>query len=335
MLVAAGTAAGTKAIDCMKIIDKTPLLDEKGDLGVTQRIQGMFQFGFNWPNELQAQKAIITFFDRQLEKGYTLIRNMPLGQSGIVVPMILLGPTGIHVIQIAHERGRYEIRGDTWNVASGEKYKPAPVNVVQQTIRMANAVQAFIERQGVKLPVSPEPVLIAGEPGLHIESVRPAIKTMMIDGIKSFVSGLATGKAVLSAEQIFDYTERILNPRLPKRESAATTAAITAPRNEWDQEPYLQGQEVSRARAIFDASEQAKPFNPADFDFEMLDEEPSMEVPTAGLQESSQARPLPESTKRSNRVLGMTRLQLAIITALALALLCILAGFGYIIFTTS
>src|ERR1700752_4119048 len=224
----------------MKIIDKTPLLDEKGELGFSQRIQGMFQFGFNWPNELQTQKAIITFFDRQLEKGYTLIRNMPLGQSGIIVPMILLGPAGIYVIQIASVRGRYEVRGDTWNVEAGEKYKPAPVNLVQQTMHMAHAVKVFIERQGVKLAASPEPVLIAGDPGLHIEPVRPAIKTMMIDGIKSFVSGLAIGKAVLSPEQVYDYTERIINPRPPKKESAASSAVITAPRAEWEQEPYPQ-----------------------------------------------------------------------------------------------
>lgn len=317
----------------MKIVDKTPLLDEKGDLGFVQRFQGMFQFGFNWPNELQAQKAIITFFDRQLDKGYTLIRNMPLGQSGILVPMILLGPTGIHVIQIAYLRGRYEIRGDTWNVASGEKFKPAPANLVQQTMRMANAVKVFIERQGVKLPASPEPVLIAGDPGLHIESVRPAIKTMMIDGIRSFVSGLATARPVMSAEQVFEFTERILNPRPPKRESAASSASITAPRAEWEQGPS--SQEVSRARAIFDASEEAKPFDPADFDFSMTDEEPYVEVGSAGSEESSPARPLQGSAARSNRILGMTPLQLAIIVGLALALLCILAGFGYIIFTRS
>ncbi|MCI0552356.1 MAG: hypothetical protein L0287_15500, partial [Anaerolineae bacterium] len=238
-----------------------------------------------------------------------------------------------HVIQIASVRGRYEIRGDTWNVASGEKYMPAPVNLVQQTMRMANAVQAFIERQGVKLPASPEAVLIAGDPGLHIESVRPAIKTMMIDGIKSFVSGLATGKAVLSPEQVFDFTERILNPRPPRNESAALSASITAPRNEWEQEPYPQ--EPSRARAIFNASDEAKPFDPADFDFEMTDDEPSMEAATAGSQELSPTRPLQEPAKRSNRILGMTPLQFVIIAALALALLCILAAFGYIIFTTS
>src|SRR5829696_252257 len=133
----------------MKIIDKTPLLNEKGDLGIVQRFQGMLQFGFNWPNELQAQKAIITFFDRQLEKGYTLIRNYTLGQSGIMVPIILLGPAGIYVIHITYLRGRYEVRGDTWNVESGEGYKPAPVNLIQRTIRMATAVKAFIERQGI------------------------------------------------------------------------------------------------------------------------------------------------------------------------------------------
>ena len=65
----------------MKIIDKTPLLNEKGELAVMQRVQGMLKYGFNWPTELEAQKAIITFFDRNLEKGYTLIRNITLGSS--------------------------------------------------------------------------------------------------------------------------------------------------------------------------------------------------------------------------------------------------------------
>src|SRR5215211_5949399 len=167
----------------MKIIDKTPLLDEKGELGMIQRVQGMLQFGFNWPKELAAQKAIITFFDRNLEKGYTLIRNYTLGQSGIMVPIILLGPTGIYLIHIAFERGRYEVKGEAWNVAAGEGYKPATVNLIQRTMRMANAVRAFLERQRVNVPVDVEPVLIAGDPGLHIESMQPAIRVLMIDGI--------------------------------------------------------------------------------------------------------------------------------------------------------
>jgi len=318
----------------MKIIDKTPLLNEKGDLGIVQRFQGMLQFGFNWPNELQAQKAIITFFDRQLEKGYTLIRNYTLGQSGIMVPIILLGPAGIYVIHITYLRGRYEARGEAWNEESGEGYKPAQVNLVQRTMRMAKALKAFIERQGMKVPVNIEPVLIAGDPGLHIESVRPAIRVMMIDGIKSFVANLASGAPVLSAEQVFEFTERILNPRQPKRESAARPPA-PASGIASEQEPSQQ--EVSRARAIFNASEEAKPFDPADFDFAMDDNEPSIEVMPSGpsLRESSPAQPLPRLKPRARRRFGMTPVQLAIIAALGLALLCILAGFAYYYFVLS
>src|SRR5512138_1967413 len=213
----------------MKIIDKTPLLNENGELGVLQRIQGILKFGFSWPNELQAQKAIVTFFDRQLEKGYTLIRNLTLGASGITVPLILLGPAGIYVIHVTYLRGRYEAKGNSWNEESGNTYKPAPVNLIQRTARMATAVKVFIERQGVKLPVEIEPVLIAGNPGLHIESVRPAIKVMMIDGIKSFAAGLATGRPVMSIDAVHDFADRLVDPRPPKKETKEAPAAPPTP----------------------------------------------------------------------------------------------------------
>ena len=310
----------------MKIIDKTPLLDENGELGILQRFQGMLQFGLNWPRELQAQKAIITYFDRQLEKGYTLIRNYTLGQSGIMVPIILLGPTGFYVIHISYERGRYEVKSDSWNVATGEVYKPAPVNLIQRTMRMARAVRAFIERQGTKVPVDVEPVLIAGDPGLHIDSVRPAIKVLMIDGIKSFVSNLATGRPVLSNEQVFELSERIVNPRPPRKESPAPLAASPAAGSP--------PQEVSRARAIFNASQDVKPFSPEDFDFAMADE-PEFEItpPASGALEASPApvAAQPSTMGRARRILGMTPGQLGIVAVLGLLFLCTVAVFVYLL----
>ena len=136
----------------MKIIDKTPLLDEKGNLGFTQQIQAVFRFGFNWAAELQAQKVVITFFDRNLEKGYTLIHNQTLGQSDIMIPIILLGPAGIFVINLIYLRGHYQAKGDSWNVQSGNQFKPAPVNLIHETARLARALQELIARQGVTLP---------------------------------------------------------------------------------------------------------------------------------------------------------------------------------------
>lgn len=310
----------------MKIIDKTPLVNEKGELGILQRVQGMLKFGFGWPSELEAQKAIITFFDRQLEKGYTLIRNMPLGASGIVVPIILLGPPGIYVIHVTYLRGRYEARANSWNEESGSGYKPASVNLIQVTTRMANAVRVFIERQGVKLPIEIEPVLIAANPGLHIDSVRPAIKVVMIDGVKSFVSNLSTSQPVLKSEAVHEFAERIINPRPPRKETAAAPASEQLASQAVKTQPP--GGEVSRARAIFNASEESKPFNPADFDFAMVEQEPAA---PAAVVEPSSVQPVPTPSRR--RFLGMTPLQSVIVAALAISLLCILAVFAYLIFS--
>ena len=323
----------------MKTIDKTPLLDEKGNLGFVQRVQGMLQFGFNWPNELQAQNAIIKFFERQLEKGYTLIHNMPLGESGIIIPIILLGPTGIYVIEVSSMKGRYEAKGDTWNVEAGNQYKPAPINLIQRTTRMARALQAYIERQGVKIPVTIEPVLIAGDPGLHIESVRPAIKVMMIDGIKAFVNGLVTGKPVLRADLVLDYTERILNPRVkrepiaPMPEPEPEPQAPAAWEQNWYEEPAQQQPEVSRARAIFDSSAEAKPFDPNNFDFALAEDDAAVQAAPPSKRESNPARPIQQNKPKQQLILGMTQFQLVVIAVLGLALICVIAGLIYVVTT--
>ena len=313
----------------MKIIDQTPLIDDKGNLGFAQRIQGMLRFGFNWANELQAQKAIVTFFDRNLEKGYTLVRNITLGQSEIMIPIILLGPAGIYVIHITYLRGRYEAKGDSWNVEAGNQYKPAPINLIQRTARMARALQVFIERQGVKLPAPIEPVLIAADPGLHIESLRPAIKVMMVDGIKSFVSTLAAARPVLNAPAVNDFVERIINPRPPKPDSVPKPAPAQDTPVAWEQDAQPN---VSRARAIFDASEEAKPFNPADFDFAMTDGGPDAQANPAVSQRGKAGSSSTGAKPNGGRILGMTPIQLVILAALGSCLICILiAGFGFII----
>jgi hypothetical protein len=198
---------------------------------------------------------------------------------------------------------------------------------------MANAVKAFIERQGIKLPIEIEPVLIGANPGLHIESTRPAIRVVMIDGVKSFVSSLASSPPVLKAEAVHEFTERIVNPRSPKK---ATASPSVEPRAAWQEEKTQPpaGAEVSRARAIFNAAEESKPFNPADFDFAMVDEASPQEGLTApaDLVESSPAQPLSGPTPQRKRFLGMTPLQSIIVAALAAAVLCILAIFAYLIF---
>jgi hypothetical protein len=310
----------------MKIIDKTPLLNEKGELGFTQRLQGIVKYGLDWPNELQAQKAIVNYFERQLEKGYTLIRNLTLGKSGITVPIILLGPSGIHVIHVAYLKGRYEARGEEWNVASGDGYKPAQDNLIHETLRMAKAVRAFIERQGVQVPVEIEPVLIGGDPGLHVEPVKPAIRVMMIDGVKSYVANLLTAQPVLRAESVYEFTERLINPHPPRKASAPAAASAQLEPAAVQMNPV-----AARAQAIFKASEQVQPFDPTNFDFAMVEDDLALEMPPspAGPAVSSTGEAAPTPKPRRQRFLGMEVWQLVVLGVLAFSLLCIAACFAY------
>ncbi len=320
----------------MKIIDQTPLVDEKGELGFSQRVQGMFQFGFNWPAELKAQQLIVNYFERNLEKGYTLIRNQALGQSGILIPMILVGSGGVFAINITYLRGRYEAKGDQWNMESGNQFKPARENLIQKTATMARALTSFIERQGVKLPVPVEPVLIAAEPGLYIESSQPAVKVVMSDGIRTFVTGLTSGAPTLRADSVLDLVDRITSPRPArvKPASAPSPAPAITPRPSQPPPPQPQpaAQNVSRARAIFNASDEVKPLNPNDFDFALAgDESAAREL----MQKSGEPASPSEKKRASRRILGMTFIQIIFLAALGIALICILAVFGYILFGMS
>jgi len=321
----------------MKITDKTPFVDAKGNLGFMERIQAMLQFGFNWPRELEAQSAIIKYFDRELGKNYNLIRNMTLGASGIVIPIILVGPTGIYVIEVTHLKGRYEAKGEAWNVEAGDSYKPAPVNLIHRTMRMARALQSFIERQGVRLHVGIEPILIAGDPGLHIESARPSIRVMMIDGIKAFVTMLTSGNPVLNTMQVNDFTDHILNPR-PKLDMSAPAPE---PLSEPDAEPRPASEESygfneqpapaepSRARAIFDAARDVQPYDPNDLGFAMDNEPDARDIPPVK-SELTPARPMRKTEPQQRLIMGMTTFQLAVVGGLAVMVICIAVALVYL-----
>ena len=50
----------------MKLIDQTPLQDEKGEIGIIQRVQGTLKYGLNWYPELEAQKLALSLLERGL-----------------------------------------------------------------------------------------------------------------------------------------------------------------------------------------------------------------------------------------------------------------------------
>lgn len=311
----------------MKIIDKTPFQSEQGEIDFYGRIQGTLKYGFNWYGEIQAQQAVIAQLERMLEKGFVLIRNFTLPNSEIVIPIILIGQGGVTVIHVTNVKGFFEAKGDQWNTVSSGRGVPANVNLLNRVVQYARALQVYFNRQKIQIPAPIEPVLIAANPGAHIESMRPVARVVMSDAIKQFANTLLQARPVWRLDNVHDVADRIVNPR-PPEQSALQPAQQGLPVQSLENPE----QPASRAKAIFDASEKASPFNPADFDFAFDDSEPPLSVPP-GLRETSPAQPLPKKTAaRKGVLLGMSRGQLALLAGMILVECCVILGFGTIIF---
>jgi hypothetical protein len=307
----------------MKIIDQTPLLNENGEIGFMQRVQGTLRYGFDWYPEMEAQKTVLAHLSRALGKGYTAIRNQTLGASGITIPIALVGPAGIYAAHVTSVGGTYQARGDSWGQVFGDNFKPASTNLLTRTQLLARALQAFIERQGVKLPQPVEPVILAANPGLHIESLQPITRIVLLDALERWAASLDSAAPNYTVETAHELADRIINPRPPKkvRQPVVDEDVPAQPEDEPD---------LSRAGAIFAAADDAEEFDPNELGF-AFEEDGNLEVPPE-LIESSPAVPLPPEGDAKKRILGMSTPQLALLGGMILVELCVLIGFGWLIF---
>jgi len=311
----------------MKIIDKTPFQNEKGEIGLWDRLQGTLKYGQSWYSDLEAQKVIIDQLNRLFEKGFVLIRNLTLPGSEIVEPIILIGAGGVYVIQVTHLRGQYEAKGDQWNkIDNSGRSQPAPINLMSRVTRLAKVLERYLQIQGINLSFHVEPFLIAADPGMHVETMRPTVRVVQSDAVKQFAASLIQAPPVLRYD-IYDLADRIVSPR-PKSESAQQSGNLpTAP------EPVpvpVPADPVARAHAIFNANEQAQPLNPSELGFALQDESAQQaQAFPENLREPNPAQPLPKpSVKRR----GMSPTQWAVLGLIVLVEFCILVGFALLIF---
>ena len=309
----------------MKIIDKTPFQTEKGEISTWDRLQGTLKYGPSWYPELTAQKNIITQLDRALEKGFVLIRNLTLPGSEIVEPIILIGQGGIYIIYVTHLRGSYQAKGDQWNLEDNNgRSKPAQPNLMSIVSRLAKALGRYLQIHGIELPIQVDPVLIAADPGLHVDSMRPAVRVVQSDAVKQFAASLLQSRPILTIEQVYDLADRIVTPR-PKSEPPLQVAAPPAA-PEAAPAPIADNP-AARAHAIFNASEQAQPLNPSDVSFALQDESAEKLQELRDSTTPAQSLPKPTAKKR-----GISTAQWAVLGFIVIVEFCILAGFGYLIF---
>lgn len=198
----------------MKALDFTPLRKPDGSFEPLDRIKLTMKFGPSWFAALEGQDHVVALLERNLDNGYTLLCNHTLPGTELMFPLILVGPAGVFVLTVLNERGLFRAKGEEWAIIQGERIIAVRINPLKRTLQYAAALQKYLEKQGLT-QVKVEGVLLAANPGLQVESVRPAVRVVMFDALDRFAISVAQARPVLVPSQAQQVVARLQNPAPP------------------------------------------------------------------------------------------------------------------------
>jgi hypothetical protein len=206
----------------MKEIDLSKISKgrQSGQDGV-QKIQDFLvstlsQVGISLEGESSAVETVTRQFGRQLDNRFSMLKNVSLPGAAKPVPLILVGPPGVYVINPRGEPGVFRAREDSWVEMDrrSQKYVVGRENLLEKTQDYAHLVENFLREKGFSV-TSVQPLLILSNPGAHIESSRPIVRILLIDALDRYVADLAQNQQVISIEENMALVESLSAPPPP------------------------------------------------------------------------------------------------------------------------
>jgi hypothetical protein len=239
----------------MKIIDKTPYLNKKGTIGLLERIQGTFSIGTNWYGDMKGQEEVIAVLERILDNKFVLARNPILpGAQDVRLPLVLSGPPGVFLLNVTNMRGMFRAKGD--------HFKPLKPNMISLTARYCQGLQKFLERQGVMNMLTAEPILLATNPGMHVDTIRPLVRVVMSDALERFAVSVSQARALQSPEDAQLIIDRLITPKVITKEAPAPVVPAEqrqTPMYDPDDRFKEEAPAQSRGGSLFSFEEESQP----------------------------------------------------------------------------
>jgi hypothetical protein len=198
----------------MKLIEPTQRSVEKDRIQkVADQIGRLFQYA---NSDEHAEDTIVARFMKGLDNHFVMLRNLQLEGKGEIFPPILVGPSGLVVLNVSHAKGFFKAKEDSWLEMdkTSHQFEPARPNLLRQSKDYAQKLAEILDAHG---KTHPEilPVLVFANPGVNVETSNPAIRIVLMDGIESLIDSFLNGKEVLQPTEInflSDSLEIMANP---------------------------------------------------------------------------------------------------------------------------
>ena len=186
----------------MRVIDYSEIKTHNGQLSFPDRVRGMLKYGYSWPQEVIAQERFLSLIERDLDQRFTLLRNFPLPDVDVRIPLLLIGPPGMRVLLLTRIRGMFRAKDAQWMELSGKSFRPAKDNLIHRTQLYVRATQKYFRELGYpEMPV--DGLIIGMDPGMHVDSQHSEVRVVQFDAARRLAGQWNAEPAVISAEQIF------------------------------------------------------------------------------------------------------------------------------------
>ncbi|MDX1437104.1 MAG: hypothetical protein R3335_09850 [Anaerolineales bacterium] len=201
----------------MIVKDFSTFLDDKGEVPLTERMRATIKYGSNWYTDIQSQELVIDRLQSALDDDFILLRNFHLPGLEVPIPVTLVGPSGIQVIYTSSVKGIYQAKGELWlAMGSGaRRFREAKPNLINRCILLAQAVSRHLERFDYG-STSVDAVNVFTDPGIHVDTKKPATRIVMIDALDRYIAKLSTEASVLSVETVQKVVDVLVNPPAPE-----------------------------------------------------------------------------------------------------------------------
>ncbi len=150
-----------------------------------------------------AEDAIIARFMRGLDNRFVMLHNLPAEGSGDRLPAILIGPTGVVLLNVSNAQGYFRAKEDTWWEMSKttHRFNPARPNLIKQSQEYSEQLAAILDKRERAHPEI-VPVLVFANPGVHVETSNPAMRIVLMDGVENLIGDIMNSEEVLAPNEV-------------------------------------------------------------------------------------------------------------------------------------
>ena len=202
----------------MRTIDLSKYQAESGFAGILKTIQGVFSYGWSWQQTRKSQEELIEILETVLGNDCVLLRDVMIPRVGRPIPVVLVTPASLMVINPKTQQGFFRAEGKIWEeLGRDDEYKPAPNNLIRETWLYQKTIEGYLKQHNFSAPTD-RGVMIFVSPETHVESIRPRVRIIQADGIKNFARELAISKPVFSDMDFRSAVRLLSEPRLPEKQ---------------------------------------------------------------------------------------------------------------------